>query len=414
MDELEALRQENAALRDQVTQLVEQLARLNERVAELLAVAQRKQRKARTASETPPPVAPPVVEGEQRRAFDERPKAPDKHEVERTEKQKAKPTGRKPLPKHLEAEEHELRPDSCAACGGFALDVADALDEEKLHVVKEHQRRRVVRRYTCRCRACGERTTLRSLPAPYERSKVTCDWLAWFVYQKFWLLTPLDRIRRDLAERGIPLAMSTLVSFVERAADLLSGVDGLHWKQLLTSSWMATDGTGIKVIIPKLPAAHNGYVELYRNDELAVFQYEPTKDGDVVVAKLRPFRGTLTADAEHRFNDVFASGCVVEAGCNAHGRRKFRDAEATQPVLAAEGGAFIGAMYGEEEKAQKLGLRGGALRKYRQQHIRPIARDFERWLDAVKPTLLPSEPLAAAIAYYKNHKGALFRFIDDP
>jgi hypothetical protein len=288
------------------------------------------------------------------------------------------------------------------------------LDEEKLHVVKEHQRRRVVRRYTCRCRACGERTTLRSLPAPYERSKITCDWLAWFVYQKFWLLTPLDRIRRDLAERGIPLAMSTLVSFIERAADLLSGVDGLHWKQLLASSWMATDGTGIKVIVPKLPAAHNGYVELYRNDELAVFQYEPTKDGDVVAAKLRPFRGTLTADAEHRFNDVFASGCVVEAGCNAHGRRKFRDAEATQPVLAAEGGAFIGAMYGEEEKAQKLGLRGSALRKYRQQHIRPIARDFECWLDAVKPTLLPSEPLAAAIAYYKNHRDALFRFIDDP
>jgi transposase len=421
VDELEALRKENAQQRRQLTQvleqnaqLVEQLARLNERVAELLAVAQRKQRKTRSATETPPFSAPPVVEGEQRRAFDERPQAPKKPEGERIEKPKAKPTGRKPLPKHLETEEHELRPDSCAACGGHALDVADVLDEEKLHVVKEHQRRRVVRRYTCRCRACGERTTLRSLPAPYERSKITCDWLAWFVYQKFWLLTPLDRIRRDLAERGIPLAMSTLVSFIERAADLLSGVDGLHWKQLLASSWMATDGTGIKVIVPKLPAAHNGYVELYRNDELAVFQYEPTKDGDVVVAKLRPFRGTLTADAEHRFNDVFASGCVVEAGCNAHGRRKFRDAEATQPVLAAEGGAFIGAMYGEEEKAQKLGLRGNALRKHRQQHIRPIARDFERWLDAVKPTLLPSEPLAAAIAYYKNHRDALFRFIDDP
>jgi hypothetical protein len=109
-----------------------------------------------------------------------------------------------------------------------------------------------------------------------------------------------------------------------------------------------------------------------------------------------------------------ADTAVVEAGCNAHGRRKFRDAEATQPVLAAEGGAFIGAMYGAEEKAQKLDLRGSALRKYRQQHIRSIARDFERWLDAVKPTLLPSEPLAAAIAYYKNHRDALFRFIDDP
>ena len=179
MDELEALRRENAALhkqteadRAQIVQLIEQLARLNERVAELLAVAQRKQRKSRASSETPPPAAPPVVEGEQRRAFEERPKAPEKPEVERTEKQKTKPTGRKPLPKHLETEDHELRPESCAACGGHALDVADVLEEEKLHVVKEHQRRRVVRRYTCRCRACGERTTLRSLPAPYERSKV--------------------------------------------------------------------------------------------------------------------------------------------------------------------------------------------------------------------------------------------------
>jgi hypothetical protein len=208
--------------------------------------------------------------------------------------------------------------------------------------------------------------------------------------------------------------MGTLVSFIERAADLLSGIDGLHWKQLLASSWMATDGTGLKVIVPKLPAAHNGYVELYRNDEVAVFQYEPDKSGEVVAAKLRPFQGTLTADAEHRFNQVFASGRVLEAGCNAHGRRKFRDAEATQPVLAVEGGAFLGAMYGEEEKAQKLGLAGEALREHRQQFIRPLAHDFERWLDAVEPTLLPSEPLAAAVGYYKNHRAALFRFIDDP
>jgi len=78
--------------------------------------------------------------------------------------------------------------------------VADEVVEEKLHVVKEHQRRRVVRRTTCRCRHCGGRTTPRSLPAPYERSKVTCEWLGWLVYQKFSLLTPLDRLRRDLAE----------------------------------------------------------------------------------------------------------------------------------------------------------------------------------------------------------------------
>jgi hypothetical protein len=103
------------------------------------------------------------------------------------------------------------------------------------------------------------------------------------VYSKFVLLSPLDRIRRDLAERGVPIAMSTLVSLIERAADLLSPIDGLHWRELLSGSWMATDGTGLKVLVPQLPTAHNGYIELYRNQELAVFQYEADKCSEAVV-----------------------------------------------------------------------------------------------------------------------------------
>jgi transposase len=407
----EKLLRENAELRAQVEKLTEQIAKLTDRIGELLAVAQRRQRKP--SPEKPAAPGPNVV-GDAKRAFDARPKPPAKPERPQHEKKPVRPTGRKPLPQHLEAEEHELRPDKCGHCGSAALDAADEVVEEKLHVVKEHQRRRVVRRTTCRCRACGQRTTPRSLPAPYERSKVTSEWLAWFVHNKFGLLTPLDRIRRDLAERGVPLAMGTLVGFVERAADLLAPIDGLHWKQLLAGSWMATDGTGLKVLIPQLPAAHNGYIELYRNRECAVFQYAADKTGEEVEAKLRLFRGTITADAEHRFNGVYKSGNVLESGCNAHGRRKFRDAEQTQPVLAAEGGAFIGAIYGEEEKARELGLQGESLRDHRRKHIRPIVNELERWLAAVKPTLLPSEPLMAAVQYYERHREALFRFIDDP
>lgn len=321
--------------------------------------------------------------------------------------------GRTAVPEHLEAEEHLLRPESCQHCGSSALDVVDEIVEEKHHVVKEHQRRRVVRRKTCRCRACRKRTTAKSLPAPYARSKVTCDWLAWFIHQKFGLLAPLDRIRRDLAERDIPIAMGTLVGFVERAADLLDPIDGLHWKMLLRGSWMATDGTGLKVLVPELPVAHDGYVELYRNSECAVFQYAAHKGSDDVVAKLSPFQGTLTADAEHRFNAVYASGRVIEAGCNAHGRRKFRDAEATQPVLAKEGGAFIAAMYVAENDAQESGLKGRTLLAHRRRRVGPIAKQFAKWLAAVQPTLLPSDPLTSAVAYYRNHWAALTRFIDD-
>ncbi len=412
MHEVAALRSENAELRGQLAQLVVTIAKLNERLAELLAVAQRKQRKAPAAK---PPEPPPVVEGDAKQAFETRPRPPalEPKTKTKTTKPRPPPTGRKALPAHLPTEEHSLRPEACGHCGSAALDAAEELVEEKLHVVKEHQRRRVVRRTTCRCRDCGGRTTPRSLPAPYARSKVTCDWLAWLVTAKFSMLSPLDRLRRDLKERGIPMAMGTLVSFIERAADLLAPIDGLHWQQLLDSAWMATDGTGIKVLIPKLPAAHDGYIELYRNLACAVFQYEADKCSEHVVSKLQRFQGTLTADAEHRFNAVYASGHVLEAGCNAHGVRKFRDAEETQPSLAAEGGAFISAMYVEEARAQQLGLTGDALREHRRRFIRPITEQLERWVDAVAPTLLPSEPLMVAVRYYQNHKRALFRFIDD-
>ena len=279
--------------------------------------------------------------------------------------------------------------------------------------MKEHQRRRVVARVTCRCRACGLRTTPESLPAPFPRSKVTGAWLAWLVHQKFSMLVPLDRTRRDLAERGIAMPTSTLVGYIERAAELLAPIDGYHWKQLLAAKWMATDATGLKVLVKGLPEAHNGYLELYRNREIAVFQYEATKHGENVVKKLAKFRGTITADAEHRMNGVFGER-VLEAGCNAHGRRKFRDAEATQPALALEGGKFIGAMYGEEEAAQKADLNGDELLARRRERIGPLVADFDQWRAATLPGLLPSEPLSAAIRYYDKHRAALFRFLEDP
>ncbi|MCA3016835.1 MAG: transposase, partial [Myxococcaceae bacterium] len=118
------------------------------------------------------------------------------------------------------------------------------------------------------------------------------------------LLTPRDRTRCDLKARGIPMAMGTLVSFIERAADFLAPIDRLHWQQFLASAWMATDGTGLEVLVPGLPAAHDGSIELYRNLSCAVSPHAATKASEDLEAKLKPFCGTLTAEAEHRHEDA--------------------------------------------------------------------------------------------------------------
>jgi hypothetical protein len=144
------------------------------------------------------------------------------------------------------------------------------------------------------------------------------------------------------------------------------------------------------------------------------FSTSQHKGAEALISKLSSFAGVLVADAEHRHNALFEDGRILEAGCNAHGRRKMRDAESVQPVLAKEAGAFIAAIFVAEAEAQKRGLTGDALRAWRKEKVPPIQADFLRWMDAVEPTLTPSDSLAAAIRYYRNHWEALFRFVDHP
>ncbi len=214
------LLKENAELRCQV-------AKLFDRVKELEAVLRQKKQPPASPPKAPEPL--PTLTEKQRKAYENRPIAPPLPEKPAAPAKPRRPTGRKALPEHLPAETHELCPEACQDCGRTDFEWVDEVVEAKLHVVQSHQRQRVVRRKTGCCKHCGTRTTARSLPAPFARSKATCEWLAWLVHQKFSMLLPLDRVRRDLKTKGIPLAMSYLVTQIERAADLLGAVDGEHW-----------------------------------------------------------------------------------------------------------------------------------------------------------------------------------------
>lgn len=177
---------------------------------------------------------------------------------------------------------------------------------------------------------------------------------------------------------------------------------------------MQSDGTSLNVIVPGLPGTHKGYLEVYRRDNTVVFQYEATKDGELVTNKLKTFKGVLLVDAEHRFNALFGNGDRLEAGCNAHALRKMEDAQTTQPVLAAEGARFLSAVFAREAEAKQAGLTGDALRDWRQAKISPIYADLRRWKDAVLPTLLPDDKLASVLRYLDHHWAALTRFVDHP
>jgi len=237
--------------------------------------------------------------------------------------------------------------------------------------------------------------------------------LAWFVQQKFQLLTPLDRIRRTLSSEGVDLAMSFLVRQTAQAAKLLEAIDGEHWRQLLAGPQLATDGTNFKVQIRGAGLQH-AYLETYHHDNVVVFHFELEKSGETQALKLARYQGLLLVDAESRYNETAALPGIIEANCHAHPRRKLQDAEQMQPVLAKDGGRFITELFDTEEEAKQRGLQGDDLVAWRRKHAAPVLERFRAWTDAVYPTLLPDDPLAKVIRYYRNHWTELTVCLDHP
>jgi hypothetical protein len=197
------------------------------------------------------------------------------------------------------------------------------------------------------------------------------------------------------------------------AADLLDAIDGEHWKLLVAGDHLASDATGYKVQIPGY-GLHHGHMEVYHWGDVVVFLYTPEKGGETQAAKLAGYVGTLLVDAESRYNRTEENPNIIEANCLAHPRRKLRDAETVQPVLAAEGGAYVSAMFEVEEDAKALGLTGDALLERRQTVTKPITEAFRAWMAAVEPALVEDDPLAKVIRYFGNHWDNLMRFLEDP
>jgi transposase len=60
----------------------------------------------------------------------------------------------------------------------------------------------------------------------------------------------------------------------------------------------------------------------------ALFFYSPDRKGEHPQAHLKEFCGVIHPDGYTGFNELFAGGRIVEAGCWAHVRRKFFDGAA--------------------------------------------------------------------------------------
>jgi len=106
----------------------------------------------------------------------------------------------------------------------------------------------------------------------------------------------------------------------------------LMWDDLLSYPLIGIDETRVQVL--KEPGRKNtslSYMWVFRGESrsspLLLFRYQPTRSPVYVEKFLKDYRGTIQTDGYAGYDRIGRYESIVHAGCWAHARRKFIEAE---------------------------------------------------------------------------------------
>jgi transposase len=413
LDELATVKAENDALRQKVSEQAVEIHSLRARVEMMCRrlygrsaehVSREQLEFAFQALEKEglvdaPDRAPEADSGE---ASEEKPKKPRK---KRTRKNKVSPDI--PREEVVHAPEHT----TCSCCNGEMARIGEERSEEIIVVpaivkVLEHVRPKFA------CPKCKDGVEIAEPPKKlFDRGRYGTSFVAHVATSKYADHLPLYRQAQIFARQGLEVADTTLVSLLERSADLLAPIVESIWASIALSHVIGADETPIGV--KQRPAGRRrGYLWAYAGDRNEVFfEYYPTRAGRAAMDRLGEYRGTVQADGYVGYDQVFRKGFARHAGCWAHGRRYVKDAMATERKAAGRAMALIQRMYAVEAEAKDFGDVERML--LRQEKAKPMVQAFFDGLEEARERALPKSPWGKALGYLLGRRQALELYLED-
>jgi transposase len=316
----------------------------------------------------------------------------------------------------------------CQACGRalreIGQDVSEVLDYEpgSFHVVR-HVRPRLA------CACCKTITQAAAPSRPVERGMAGPGLLAHVLVGKYADSLPLYRQCQIYAREGVMLERSTLTDWVGQAARLLTPLAQAIGRHVLRADKIHGDDTPIRVLGGKGSKAKTGRLWVYVRDDrphqdskvagqappAVWFQYSADRKGEHPARHLKDWQGILQADAFAGYNQLYASGRIVEAACWSHARRKLWDMHERQHklpgTLAHQGLERIAKIFKIEAE-----IRGRSVlrrRRVRQLRTRPVLDELKTWMTETLAQVSAKSPMALAIGYAVSNWTALVRFVGD-
>ncbi|MGP9551840.1 IS66 family transposase [Halomonas sp. AOP42-D1-22] len=332
--------------------------------------------------------------------------------------------GRVVLPPELPRVEviHEL-PNDARHCrdDGTALKVIGEEVSEELHVVPA--RIEVIRhvRHQYACPTCEE--GVNTAPAPAKllpKSNASATLLAYIATAKYQDALPLYRQSQIFARHGAEIPRNTLARWMVQAGErIIPLIDALR-QHLLNAPLIHMDETTLQVNQEADRAASaTSYMWVQRGgppgQQVVLFDYAASRAGRVPVDLLGDYAGRLITDGYEGYAEIVRRNGITHAGCWAHARRKFVEAQKVQPKgktgKADWALSQIRKLYGVEKQAKAL--ESEARHALRVQKSRPLIDQLRTWLDKSLAQVLPKSALGKALHYLDNQWPRLTRFLDD-
>lgn len=323
-----------------------------------------------------------------------------------------KPRPRHPLPEHLERQTVVLEPEGLVPCehcgcppGCIGEEVSEELDYVAARVVV---RRRVRRKYACRCGSGG----VQIAPLPprlVPQSRLGVALAVHLLLARFDDHVAYYTLERIFLERhGVVIPRQQMVQWVAQIAFLLQPLCRLMFQEMKRGGYLQVDETPVRVMDPEVKGkCARGYLWFYAVPGGDVFlDFQDTRGRRAPHALLADFAGTIQTDAYEVYDSlkkVIAN--LVRIGCAAHARRKFHRALKDGDRRAIGFIAQFRQLYRLEREAKDLSPEDR--HRLRQQQATPIWATLHQQAQTLQPQLLPQSSLGKAVNYLLNEQAAL-------
>ena len=341
-----------------------------------------------------------------------------------TPRRRRKRGGRAPLPPELPRVEvvHDLdETDKHCTSDGAALSCIGEQVTEQLDIIPAQLQviRHVRRKYACK--HCQEQVKTAALPAqPLPKSNASAGLLAYLATAKYEYGLPLYRQAKTFERLDVPIARQTLARWMVEAGRLLEPLIGALRGHARAQALIHMDETTVQVNTePGRAASSPSYMWVQRagppGQTVVLYDYAASRSGQVPQRLLGDYAGILLTDGYEGYAAVVRANAITHAGCWAHARRKFVEAQKLQPK--GKTGKADWAL-NQIAKLYRVERQGAALSaeqrlSLRAEHSQPLVEALWQWLEKSLPHVPPKGALGKALHYLHGQWPRLTRFLED-